>query len=104
MSSLGLPAEPEQGHDLTDVPKDLDQKFSTVREALGQLLYTAAPLGIVPPSYDATPKEVIDAFYKRDPSGNLDKIYAKIIEDAPQIKLARAKLSKWRRLSWIRRN
>ena len=91
--SLGLPAEPEPGHDLTDVPKDLDQKFSTVREALGQLLFTAAPLGITPPSYDATPKEVIEAFYQRDPTGNLDKIYAKIIENAPQIKLAQAKLS-----------
>ena len=90
--SLGLPAEPEAGQDLTDVPKDLDQNFSTVREALGQLLFTAAPLGITPPSYNATPKEVIEAFYKRDPSGNLDKIYAKVIEDAPQIKLAKAKL------------
>ncbi len=91
-ASLGLPAEPENGQSLSDVPKDLDQNFSTVREALAQLLQSAAPLGIVPPSYNASPKEVVAAFYKRDPEGNLDRIYAKIIGEAPQIKLAEAKL------------
>jgi len=90
--SLGLPAEPEQGKSLSDVPKDLDQNFSTVREALGQLLASAAPLGIAPQSYIATPKEIIAEFYKRDPEGNLDRIYAKIIEEAPPIKLAQSKV------------
>jgi membrane fusion protein, multidrug efflux system len=91
--SLGLPAEPEQGKGLSDVPKDLDQEFSTVREALGQLLASAAPLGIVPQSYVATPKEVIAEFYRRDPEGNLDRIYAKIVEEAPPIKLAQSKVN-----------
>jgi len=90
--SLGLPAEPEEGKSLSYVPKDLDQNFSTVREALGQLLASAAPLGIAPQSYVATPKQVIDEFYKRDPEGNLDRIYAKIIEEAPPIKLAQSKV------------
>ncbi len=90
--SLGLPEQPENGGDLASVPPDLDQTFSTVREALGQLLQTAAPLGIVPSSYDLKPKQVIEEFYKRDPEGNLDRIYAKVIADAPDIKLAQAKL------------
>ena len=90
--SLGLPAQPVKGNDLSEVPEDLDQVFSTVRQALAQLLQSAAPLGIVPPSYDAGPKEVIADFYKRDPEGNLDRIYAKLIQEAPQIKLAEAKL------------
>ncbi len=90
--SLGLPAQPVKGNDLTEVPEDLDQIFSTVRQALAQLLQSAAPLGIVPASYDAGPKEVIADFYKRDPEGNLDRIYAKLIQEAPQIKLAEAKL------------
>jgi membrane fusion protein (multidrug efflux system) len=89
--SLGLPAQPEKG-ELTDVPSDLDQNFSTVRQALADLLESAAPLGIVPPSYNATPKEVVAAFYKRDPEGNLDRIYAALIKNAPTIKLAQAKL------------
>jgi membrane fusion protein, multidrug efflux system len=90
--SLGLPEQPENGGDLASVPPDLNQTFSTVREALGQLMQTAAPLGIVPSSYDLTPKQVIEEFYKRDPEGNLDRIYAKVIADAPAIKLAQANL------------
>ncbi|HTQ38537.1 MAG TPA: HlyD family secretion protein [Pirellulales bacterium] len=89
--SLGLPAQPDNG-DLTEVPPNLDQNFSTVRQALADLMVSAAPLGITPPSWNATPKEVIDAFYKRDPQGNLDRIYAKLEADAPAIKLAQAKL------------
>ena len=74
------------------MPPDLDQTMSTVREALAELLQSAAPLGIIPSSYDATPKQMIAEFYKRDPHGNLDRIYAKIIPNAPPIKLAEAKL------------
>ncbi len=90
--ALGLPRDPGEGHELSEVPADLDQNFSAVREALAQLLQSAAPLGIVPKSYSAPPKDVIAEFYKRDPEGNLDRIYAKIIAEAPQIKLAQAKL------------
>src|SRR5262245_5231124 len=35
---LGLPAEPAKGKELTDVPPNLDQTFSSVRQALGTLL------------------------------------------------------------------
>ena len=90
--SLGLPAQPEKGDDLTEVPPDLDQNFSSVREALGELMQYAAPLGIVSSSYNMKPKEVIAEFYKRDPQGNLDRIYAKIIKNAPAIKLAQSKV------------
>ena len=86
--ALGLPGVPPEGQSLTDVPPDLDQNFSSVREALSELLQSAAPLGIVPISYDATPKAVIDDFYKRDPSGNLDTIYAEVIKNAPSLKQA----------------
>jgi membrane fusion protein, multidrug efflux system len=90
--SLGLPAQPEHGDDLTEVPPGLSQNFSSVRAALGQLLQSAAPLGIVPSSYNLTPKQVIAEFYERDPGGDIDKIYKKIIDDAPGIKLAQSQL------------
>ncbi len=90
--SLGLPAEPEEGKDLTDVPADLNQKFSTVRQALADLLLSATPLGIVPKSYDVTPKEAIEEFYRRDPEGNLDRIYTELVRNAPAIKQAEARL------------
>src|SRR4029077_8371 len=63
---LGLPAQPPKGKDLTDVPPDLDQNYSAVREALGQLVQTAAQFGYFPTSWNASPKEIIDAFYKQD--------------------------------------
>jgi membrane fusion protein (multidrug efflux system) len=90
--SLGLSAEPSEGQDLTDVPDDLNQIFSTVRQALADLLLSATPLGIVPKSYDVTPREAIEEFYRRDPEGNLDRIYAELVRNAPAVKQAEARL------------
>src|SRR5262249_34022615 len=89
---LGLPAQPPKGRDLTDVPPDPDQNFSSVREALGALLQSAAQFGYFPASWNSTPKEVLDTFYKQDPEGNLDRILANLIPHAPAIKQAEAKL------------
>jgi membrane fusion protein, multidrug efflux system len=90
---LGLPAKPEKGgeENLADVPPDLDQTYSTVRLALASLLQSAASLNVIPASYAASPKEVIAEFYRRDPEGNLDRIYAKLVKEAPTIKLAESK-------------
>ena len=74
---------PQRTDDLTLVPPDLDQNFSAVRAALGMLMQSAAQLGYFPTSWNATPKETIAAFYKQDPEGNLDRIYAKILPNAP---------------------
>ena len=89
---LGLPANPGFFDALTQVPPDLDQTFSTVRQAVAELLQSAAPLGIFPSSYDLKPKELLEEFYKRDPQGNVDRIYAQVLRDAPAIKQAEAKL------------
>lgn len=87
---LGLPAKPESG-DLGEVPADLSQTFSSVREAQGRLMQTAAQLGIIP-SFDASPQEMLAQFYKRDPDGNIDRIFAQLVKDAPAVKQAEAKL------------
>jgi membrane fusion protein (multidrug efflux system) len=89
---LGLPERPPKGHDLGEVPDDLDQNFSSVREALGTLLQSAAQFGYSPTAWDSTPKQAIADFYKQDPHGNLEHIYAKIIPQTPAIKQAEAKL------------
>jgi membrane fusion protein (multidrug efflux system) len=86
--ALGLPRDPGQGKSLTDVPPDIDQSFSEVRQAQGELMKGAAELGVFMSSYNLTPKQMIAEFYSRDPSGDLDKIYAKITKNAPAIKLA----------------
>jgi membrane fusion protein (multidrug efflux system) len=89
---LGLPSQPAPGHDLAEVSANLDQTFSSVRQALGELVQSAAQFGYFPTTWDATPKQAIEAFYKQDPMGNLDKIYAHLIPNAPVIKQAEAKL------------
>jgi membrane fusion protein (multidrug efflux system) len=78
--------------DLTLVPADLDQTFSTVRQAVGQMLESAAPLGIFPTTYNLNPKQVLEEFYRRDPQGDVDRIYAQVLRDAPAIKQAEAKV------------
>ena len=91
-AALGLPAQPAEGTNLTDVPANLDQTFSSVREALGQLMQSASQLGVVASSWDITPKQVVEEFYRRDPGGDINRIYAEIIKTAPGLKQAEAKL------------
>jgi membrane fusion protein (multidrug efflux system) len=91
-AALGLPAEPAEGNDLAAVPPDIDQTFSSVREALSDLLRSAAQLGVFPSSWNLTPKETLAEFYRRDPGGDINKIYAQIIRTAPGLKEAQAKL------------
>ena len=94
---LGLPAQPAGGEGLADVPPNLDQNFSSVRQALGTLLQSAAQFGYSPSTWDAAPRQTLDEFYKQDPEGNLDRIYARIIPQAPATKVAEGKLLQARR-------
>jgi membrane fusion protein, multidrug efflux system len=93
---LGLPAKPESGDDLTQVPSDLDQTFSAVREAQASLIQAVAPLGVTG-SFETSPKQMLADFYKRDPQGDIDRILAKLLEGAPAVKQAESKLAAARR-------
>ncbi len=95
--SLGLPPKPETGDDLTQVPPDLDQTFSTVKQAQATLMQMAANLG-VNESFNMSPKEMVTEFYKRDPQGDIDRIYAQLLKDAPLVKQAEAKLLQAQRI------
>jgi membrane fusion protein (multidrug efflux system) len=94
---LGLPAQPDKGRPLTDVPKDLNQNFSAVRQALADLLQSAAQLGYFSRSWIATPKQSVATFLKQDLEGDLNRIYEKLIDNAPLLKQAQAKLLQARR-------
>lgn len=89
--SLGLRAEPGPGENLTSVPADIDQNFSAVREAQANLIRAAAQMGIVG-SFEQTPHEMLESFRKRDPSGDIDKIYDELLMKAPNVKQAEAKV------------
>jgi membrane fusion protein (multidrug efflux system) len=94
---LGLPRESDPGKSLVDVPQNLAQSFSTVREAASDLMRSAAQLGVIPTSYDLTPKQIVEEFYRRDPGGDIDKIYAELVETAPGTKQAQTKLQQAQR-------
>ncbi len=87
--SLGLPAQPENG-DLGAAPPDLDQTFSSVREAQAALIKTAAQLGVTH-SYEQLPKQMVAQFEKQD-QGDVDRTLAGLTENSPAVKQAQAKL------------
>ncbi len=89
--SLGLPAMPPSGDDLAQVPADLDQTFSGVREVQGKLMQAAAALGISGP-FNKLPHEMEKDFFSRYPNQDIDQIFAKLLKDAPDIKRAETKL------------
>lgn len=88
--SLGLPPQPEGG-DLGQVPPDLDQTFSSVLQAQADLIQSAAQLGVIH-SYTETPKQMLEAFEKSAPDGNIDQLLARLAAEAPGVKQAEAKL------------
>ena len=88
--SLGLKPLPLDSPKLGDVPADLDQTFSSVREAQAALIQSAAQLGVVH-SYNQTPKEMLAEFEKAG-SGDIDRTFARLATEAPGVKQAEAKL------------
>jgi membrane fusion protein (multidrug efflux system) len=91
--SLGLPAQPDGGGDLGQVPSDLDETFSSVLQAQADLIQSAAQLGVVH-SFDQGPKAMLDQFYKL---GDVDTTFARFAANAPAVKQAEAKLEAARR-------
>jgi membrane fusion protein (multidrug efflux system) len=86
--SLGLPAHPDGGGDLGQVPSDLDETFSSVLEAQAALIQSAAQLGVVH-SFDQGPKAMLEQFYKL---GDVDTTLDRYAADAPAVRQAQAKL------------
>ena len=91
--SLGLPAQPDGGGDLGQVPSDLDETFSSVLEAQAVLIQSAAQLGVVH-SFGQGPKAMLDQFYKL---GDVDTTFTRFAANAPAVKQAEAKLEATRR-------
>jgi membrane fusion protein (multidrug efflux system) len=92
-ASLGLPAQPDGGGDLSQVPSDLDETFSSVLQAQAGLIHSAAQLGVVH-SFNQGPKAMLDQFYKL---GDVDTTFAQYAANAPAVKQAEAKQEAARR-------
>jgi multidrug resistance efflux pump len=87
-ASLGLPAQPEGGGNLDQVPPDLDETFASVLQAQAELIQSAAQLGVVH-SFDQGPKAMLEQFEKL---GDIDTTFAEFTANAPAVKQAEAKL------------
>jgi membrane fusion protein, multidrug efflux system len=90
--SLGLQTQPEDSADLDRVPPDLDQTFSSVLQAQAELIQTAAELGVLH-SYNQTPRQMLEEFYKLDPKGDVNRTFDRLAAEAPAVKQAEAKLA-----------
>jgi membrane fusion protein (multidrug efflux system) len=88
--SLGLKTLPLDSKELGQVPPDLDQTFSAVREAQAALIESAAQLGVLH-SYNQTPREMLEEFEKSG-SGEIDRTLARLAAEAPAVKQAEARL------------
>jgi membrane fusion protein (multidrug efflux system) len=88
---LGLQAKSEDSEELDQVPPNLDQTFSSVLQAQAALIQTAAELGVLH-NYNQSPKQMVDAFEKLDPKGDINRTFDRLAADAPAVKQAEAKL------------
>ena len=88
--SLGLKALPAESEKLGEVPDDLDQTFSAVREAQAALIQSAAQLGVLH-SFQQTPKEMLEEFEGPD-SRDIDHEFARLAAKAPTVRQAEAKV------------
>lgn len=98
-ASLGLPQVTANADEiaiapknLAETPADLPQTFSSVRQAGAELMQAVAPLGVSSSSFDLKPKDILAEFLKRDPEGNVDRIFAEIIKNAPSLEQAKARV------------
>jgi membrane fusion protein (multidrug efflux system) len=86
-ASLGLPQEPDGG-DLSQVPPDLNQTFSSVLQAQASLIQSAAQLGVIH-SFEEGPSHMVAAFEKQ---GDVNSTFDRLAADAPDVKQAEAKV------------
>ncbi|WP_205678705.1 HlyD family secretion protein [Aquisphaera insulae] len=95
-ATLGIPPRPEKG-DLSDVPADINQTSSGVREALAEVVQCTSQIGLPWIPTTATPRQVLAEFVSRDRQGKIDRMMDRIVSEAPAVRAAMS-----RRLQMVR--
>ena len=94
---LGLPAQPAQGHDLGEVPADLDQTFSSVRQALGPVDPDRGRARVHTAIVECDPEAGHRGVLQAGPRGQYRQDHRHgSIPNAPAVKQAEAKLQQAR--------
>jgi len=88
-TDLGLPVNIE--HPL-EVPVNLAETYSLVREAQANLLQQLSAVGYVPKAVNLSPTEFMNEIRQASPQGDLDLFCRDLISNAPQIKQSESKL------------
>lgn len=88
-TNLGLPRNSENP---LDVPEDLDQSFSLVREALANLYQSLAQLGYRPQSWTLKPSEAVEAVFHDSDHPSDNTLFQQLLANDPGIKQAEAQL------------
>ena len=79
---LGLPAQPANGPRPDRGARRSRPELLRRPPGAGRPAPERGPVRLLPrPSWNATPKQAIEEFYKQDPEGNLDRIFAKLIPE-----------------------
>ena len=102
-SASGFPRSLPKGHDLSEVPADLDQNFSAVRQALVPVDPERGPARLLHrPSWNATPKQALEDFCKQDPTGNIDRIIERLDSQRTGRQAGRGQAPRRPAPTWIR--
>jgi membrane fusion protein (multidrug efflux system) len=93
-ANLGL--NPNEKNPL-ETPRDLEETYSAVQVALSNALTALAGIGVKLPFYQLTPDKLHQWLVNRTPQHNLNDTLDRLVEQAPQMKLARDKVTQVRR-------
>lgn len=93
-ATLGLPPDLEKP---LDVPTDLEQAFSGVQTALSQWAHAMTQIGLDVRLYGMTPEDARKMLDRLAPGGDVNQALARVVERAPDVKLAEARALQARR-------
>jgi membrane fusion protein (multidrug efflux system) len=89
---LGLPAQPAIGHELAEVPIHLDPDSSTEDMPSANSTDKVDQVGFAPTSSESDQITGAVALDKQDTQDDLNRIYERLVREAPAVKLAEAKV------------
>lgn len=96
-ATMGIPVDVPEGKPLDSVPANWSQGYPPVRTALAAWVLDRAQIGLPLESFSETPDDVVKRVRELETSGDLDGRVEELVESAPTVRVARARLDTARR-------